>query len=120
MESASFLSPQLSEVLHHRRVVPLRHRAEALRRVAARHVVQRRLAPDVEVHPVIDEANYDRFAALVIADLNAGPLHDAAADGEGMLLVGELNPLTMSEEHRRNQKSRTVSAGDLPGEGGRS
>ena len=70
--------------------------------------------------PVIDEDNYERFAALVIADLNAGPLHDAAADGEGMLLVGELNPLTMSEEHRRNQKSRTVSAGDLPGEGGRS
>ena len=68
--------------------------------------------------PVIDEDNYERFAALVIADLNAGPLHESAADGEGMLLVGELNPLAMSAEERRNQKLRTVSAGELPSEGG--
>ena len=68
--------------------------------------------------PVIDEDNYDRFAALVIADLNAGPLRESAADGEGMLLVGELNPLTMSAEKRRNQKLRTVSAEALPSEGG--
>ncbi|MBR0041281.1 MAG: hypothetical protein IJP64_07860 [Oscillospiraceae bacterium] len=68
--------------------------------------------------PVIDEDNYERFAALVIADLNAGPLHESASDGEGMLLVGELNPLTMSAEERRNQKLRTVSAGELPSEGG--
>ncbi len=63
--------------------------------------------------PVIDEDNYDRFAALVIADLSAGPLHDAAKDGDNMLLVGEINPLIMSEEERRNQKVRTVLAGEL-------
>ncbi len=64
--------------------------------------------------PVIDEDNYDRFAALVIADLSAGPLHETAADGEGMLLVGEAEPLTMSEEQRRRQKPRTISSLDLP------
>lgn len=69
--------------------------------------------------PVIDEDNYDRFAALVIADLSAGPLHDTAADGQGMLLVGELDPLSMSAEQRRHQKLRTVSGSDLPSEGGR-
>ena len=63
--------------------------------------------------PVIDEDNYDRFAALVIADLSAGPLHEAARDGDNMLLVGEVNPLIMSEEERRSQKVRTVKAGDL-------
>ena len=36
--------------------------------------------------PVIDEDNYERFAALVIADLNAGPLHDAAMKDGDMLL----------------------------------
>ena len=63
--------------------------------------------------PVIDEDNYDRFAALVIADLSAGPLHEAARDGDNMLLVGEANPLIMSEEERRKQRVRTVSPGDL-------
>ena len=63
--------------------------------------------------PVIDEDNYDRFAALVIADLSAGPLHEAARDGDDMLLVGEMNPLIMSEEERRRQKVRTVKARDL-------
>ncbi len=58
--------------------------------------------------PVIDEDNYDRFAALVITDLNAGPLHDAAADGESMLLVGEVDPLTMTQERRKTQKVRKV------------
>ena len=67
--------------------------------------------------PVIDEDNYDRFAALVIADLSAGPLHGSAADGTGMLLVGEMNPLTMSEEERQRQRLRPVSAGDLTGGG---
>ena len=65
--------------------------------------------------PVIDEDNYDRFAALVIADLSAGPLHETAASGEGMLLVGELNPLIMSREQRRRQKVRKLSGCDLPG-----
>ena len=64
--------------------------------------------------PVIDEDNYDRFAALVIADLRAGPLHEAAASGDAMLLVGELNPLAMSSEQRRRQKVRRVSGSALP------
>ena len=38
--------------------------------------------------PVIDEDNYDRFVALVIADLKAGPLREAVATGGDMLLVG--------------------------------
>lgn len=53
--------------------------------------------------PVIDEDNYDRFAALVISDLSAGPLHEAALTGGEMLLVGALDPLSMSREERRNQ-----------------
>lgn len=61
--------------------------------------------------PVIDEDNYDRFAALVIADLNAGPLHDAAVNGGDMLLVGELNPLDMTPAQRKNQAVRTVELG---------
>ena len=68
--------------------------------------------------PVIDEDNYDRFAALVIADLSVGPLHESALNEDGMLLVGALNPLIMSSEERRRQKLRTVSAGELPSEGG--
>ena len=69
--------------------------------------------------PVIDEDNYDRFAALVIADLSAGPLHETAANGEGMLLVGALNPLIMSREERAKQKVRTISPADLTAEGER-
>ena len=64
--------------------------------------------------PVIDEDNYDRFAALVIADLSAGPLHETAASGEGMLLVGACNPLLLSAEERASQKVKTISAIDLP------
>jgi hypothetical protein len=67
--------------------------------------------------PVIDEDNYDRFAALVIADLNAGPLHESAGGGEGMLLVGEPNPLTMTAEARRSQKQRKIFADALSPEG---
>ena len=67
--------------------------------------------------PVIDEDNYDRFAALVIADLNAGPLHESAGSGDGMLLVGEPNPLTMTAEARRRQKVRKISADALSPEG---
>ena len=63
--------------------------------------------------PVIDEDNFDRFAALVIADLSAGPLHESALNGEGMLLVGEPNPLTMSAEERQNQKLRRISVAEL-------
>lgn len=61
--------------------------------------------------PIIDEDNYDRFAALVIADLNAGPLREAAVHGGDMLLVGELNPLDMSRTQRENQQVRTIEFG---------
>jgi hypothetical protein len=61
--------------------------------------------------PVIDEDNYDRFAALVIADLNAGPLRDAAVNGGDMLLVGELNPLDMTPAQRKKQHVRVIKAG---------
>ena len=62
--------------------------------------------------PVIDEDNYDRFAALVIADLNAGPLRDAAVNGGEILLVGEADPLTMTEEDRARQRFRRVEIGE--------
>ena len=68
--------------------------------------------------PVIDEDNYERFAALVIADLSAGPLHESASGGDNMLLLGEPNPLTMSAEERRSQKLRPVRVGELSSEGG--
>lgn len=61
--------------------------------------------------PVIDDDNYDRFAALVIADLNAGPLRDAVVNGGDMLLVGDLDPLHMTKEQRKNQKIRTIDLG---------
>ena len=67
--------------------------------------------------PVIDEDNYDRFAALVIADLNAGSLHEAAKHGGEMLLVGEANPLIMSPEERRRQHLRAVNP-EIAQEGG--
>ena len=50
--------------------------------------------------PVIDDDNYDRFAALVISDLKAGPLHEAVADSGDMLLVGEKNPLLLTKIRR--------------------
>lgn len=58
--------------------------------------------------PVIDEDNYDRFAALVIADLNAGPLRQAAVEGGEMLLVGEKDPLHMTREQRQKQHIRKI------------
>ena len=61
--------------------------------------------------PVIDEDNYDRFAALVISDLKAGPLHDAALNGGDMLLVGEADPLHMTREQRAGQRLRPVEIG---------
>ncbi len=62
--------------------------------------------------PVIDEDNYDRFAALVIADLHSGPLHEAALNDGHMLVVGEADPLHMTAQQRRNQRVRKIS---LPG-----
>ena len=61
--------------------------------------------------PVIDDDNYDRFAALVISDLKAGPLHDAALHGGDMLLVGEADPLHMTREQRASQRLRPVEIG---------
>ena len=62
--------------------------------------------------PIIDEDNYDRFAALVISDLSAGPLHDAMVRGGDMLLLGEPDPLHMTPEQRRRQRVQPV---DLEG-----
>ena len=58
--------------------------------------------------PVIDEDNYDRFAALVISDLCAGPLHEAMLAGGDMLVVGEPDPLHMTPEQRRRQRLQPV------------
>ena len=61
--------------------------------------------------PVIDEDNYDRFAALVISDLSAGPLREAIEKGGDMLLVGEADPLRMTEKQRREQHLRVIDMG---------
>lgn len=58
--------------------------------------------------PIIDEDNYDRFAALVIADLNAGPLKDAAVNDGDTLVIGDADPLHMTSEERQNQAVRAV------------
>ena len=62
--------------------------------------------------PIIDDDNYDRFAALVISDLSAGPLRDSIINGEDMLLVGGVDPLLMTKEQRENQELRVV---EFPG-----
>ena len=61
--------------------------------------------------PVIDDDNYDRFAALVISDMKAGPLHEAVKTNGDMLLVGEKNPLLMTEDERKNQSLRSIDLG---------
>ena len=58
--------------------------------------------------PVIDDDNFDRFAALVIADMNCGPMHDAALNDGNTLVVGEADPLHMTAEQRKNQKIKSV------------
>ena len=58
--------------------------------------------------PVIDEDNYDRFAALVITDLNCGMLHDMAVKEGKTLVMGEASPLNMTREQRKNQKTSSV------------
>ena len=65
--------------------------------------------------PVIDDDNYDRFAALVLADMNSGPLHDAALNDGDTLVVGEADPLHMTAEQRQNQKVKSIT---LPTAGG--
>ena len=64
--------------------------------------------------PTIDEDNFDRFAALVVADLSAGPLHEAALRGEDILLYGEPNPLVMTREEREHQRIRRIHVEGLP------
>ena len=59
--------------------------------------------------PVIDFDNYDRFAALVLSDMNCGPLHDAALNDGETLVVGEKDPLSMTPEQRKNQKVKSVT-----------
>ena len=61
---------------------------------------------------VIDDDNYDRFAALVLSDMNSGPLHDAAVNEGDTLVVGEPDPLSMTKQQRHDQKVHHVS---LPG-----
>ena len=61
--------------------------------------------------PRIDEDNYDRFAALVVSDLSAGPLHDAALEGGDMLLLGEKDPLHMTSEQRAHQQLQVIKLG---------
>ena len=58
--------------------------------------------------PIIDDDNYDRFAALVISDLKAGPLHESVKTHGDMLLVGERNPLLMTEDERKTQKLHPI------------
>ena len=60
--------------------------------------------------PVIDDDNYDRFAALVISDMKDGPLHQAAIRDCDTLVVGERDPLRMTAEERKNQKIRKISS----------
>ncbi len=58
--------------------------------------------------PVIDEDNYDRFAALVLSDMNSGPLHEAAVNDGDTLVIGEADPLHMTPEQRRSQVVKSV------------
>ena len=58
---------------------------------------------------MIDDDNYDRFAALVLSDMNSGPLHDAALNDGETLVVGEADPLHMTADQRKNQQLKSVS-----------
>ena len=59
--------------------------------------------------PVIDDDNYDRFAALVLSDMHSGPLHEAALNDGETLVVGEADPLHMTSQQRQNQQLKSVS-----------
>jgi hypothetical protein len=59
--------------------------------------------------PVIDDDNYDRFAALVLSDMNSGPLHEAALNDGDTLVVGEADPLHMTAQQRKNQKVKSIT-----------
>ncbi len=64
--------------------------------------------------PVIDDDNFDRFAALVLADMNSGPLREAAINDGDTLVVGEPDPLEMTVEQRKNQKVFKVTLPTAP------
>ncbi len=64
---------------------------------------------------VVDEDNYIRFATLAITDLWFGRLHEAMVNGDVTLIIGEPNPLQMTPEQRKNQKTYTIG---VPEEGG--
>ena len=59
--------------------------------------------------PVIDDDNYDRFAALVLSDMNSGPLHEAALNDGETLVIGEADPLHMTAKQRQNQQVKSVT-----------
>ncbi len=59
--------------------------------------------------PIIDDDNYDRFAALVLSDMNAGPLHEAALHDGDTLVVGEKDPFKMTAQERKNQSVKSIS-----------
>jgi len=59
--------------------------------------------------PVIDDDNFDRFAALVLSDMNSGPLHEAALNDGETLVVGEADPLHMTAQQRKNQQLKSIS-----------
>ncbi len=63
--------------------------------------------------PVIDDDNYDRFAALVITDLSAGPVRESVLKNGDMLLVGGVDPLHMTRKERKHQKVRKVIYGGI-------
>ena len=65
--------------------------------------------------PVIDEDNYDRFAALVISDMNSGELYDSLMNNGETLVVGALDPLSLTAEERKNQKTYSVSYSEKGG-----
>lgn len=58
--------------------------------------------------PVIDEDNYDRFAALVISDLRAGELRDSLMHGGDMLMISGADPLHISPEERQTQDLKVI------------
>ena len=68
--------------------------------------------------PVIDEDNYERFAALVISDLKAGELHDSLVNDGVTLIVGESDPLSMTSEQRKNQKTHSIRVAEKGGQTG--
>ncbi len=63
--------------------------------------------------PVIDDDNYDRFAALVIADLSAGPVREAVIESGDMLLVGAADPLHLTRRERKRQHVRKIVYGGI-------